>query len=95
MHVKQFDYIMYFLFCYMFCFVAVCDEENTTSDQFGSYLWPMTITGDTHQEQCVFRAGYNASRICSQEGSWIAVNFVDCRMSKCLICQLSIFQLNW
>ena len=65
--------------------IAVCDEENTTSDQFGLYMWPLTIAGDTHFEQCVFKAGFNASRTCSQEGSWIAVNFVDCRMSKCTL----------
>ena len=82
MHVKI--YLLFF-FC-MFHFIAVCNEENTISDQFGSYFWPMTIAGDTHLERCVFRAGYNASRTCSQEASWIAVNFVDCRMSKCLVC---------
>ena len=76
--------------CCMFC-LAVCDEENTTSDQFGSYMWPLTIAGDTRLEQCTFRAGYNASRTCSQEGSWIAVNFADCRMSKCLSL---VFQQN-
>ena len=58
-----------------------CDSENTTTEQFGSYSWPETAVEDTAQLPCVSRPGYNASRTCTQGGSWVAVDVSNCRIS--------------
>ena len=65
-----------------FLYTVVCESENTTTEQFGSYSWPATPVGDTVTFPCVFRPGYNASRSCTQGGSWIAVDVTDCRISE-------------
>ena len=56
--------------------------EMTTSEQFGSYNWPLTVAGNTSQLTCVLKEGHSASRTCSEDGTWIAVNYVDCRICK-------------
>ena len=64
---------------------VVCESENTTTELFGTYSWPATPVGDTVTLRCVFRPGYNASRSCTQGGSWIAVDVTDCRISEELL----------
>ena len=56
--------------------------EVTTSEQYGSYNWPLTMAGNTSQLTCAFKEGHSASRTCSEDGTWIAVNYVDCRIRK-------------
>ena len=62
--------------------VQFCDPENAITEQFGSYSWPETAVGDTVTLPCVFRPGHNASRTCTQGGSWVAVDVTDCRISE-------------
>ena len=62
--------------------IVVCNSESTTMEQFGTYSWPATPVGDNVTLPCVFRPGYNASRYCTQGGSWIAVDVTDCRNSE-------------
>ena len=61
---------------------VVCNSENTITEQFGSYSWPATPVGDTVTLPCVFRPDYNASRSCTQGGSWVAVDITKCRISE-------------
>ena len=66
----------------LFPSTVVCHSENTITEQFGSYSWPATPVGDTVTLPCVFRPGYNASRSCTQGGSWVAVDVTKCRISE-------------
>ena len=70
--------------------VVICNSQSTTTEQFGTYSWPATPVGDTVTLPCVFRPGYNASRSCTQGGSWVAVGVTDCRISEYTL----LFQIN-
>ena len=79
MHVRI--WLLHILYYSTHSVILVCDPENTTTEQFGSYSWPETAVDDTVQLPCVFRPGYNASRTCTQGGSWVAVDVTNCRIS--------------
>ena len=82
LNISGFGFYIYKLYIDTFLHAVVCESENTTTEQFGSYRWPATPVGDTVTLPCVFRPGYNASRSCTQGGSWIAVDVTDCRISE-------------
>ena len=82
LNISGFGFYIYKLYIDTFLHAVVCESEKTTTEQFGTYSWPATPVGDTVILPCVFRPGYNASRSCTQGGSWIAVDVTDCRICK-------------
>ena len=59
-----------------------CQQEQTSSEQYGSYTWPVTYARKSVEIACVFKAGHYATRFCTTAGSWIAVDYSKCKISE-------------